>query len=207
MVVCGDGPDLVWMVGRQGPGAPPDSEEVLGLAAASFQFAHHSGAKTREALRLYKDAGGLFQVSYPQSWTVETNRNLLPDKSGADFRITAASDTAAYVRVEGDRRHAPDQTGQRRVFEIAVEQVEESGIEIQKLEPIPAGKGGGEKERWAGECKLKSGPGQIALLFRRGAGSWLAATMISPAKEINPFAWMRAKRFYEIIAASLRPAA
>jgi hypothetical protein len=131
--------------------------------------------------------------------------SLLPKKSGVDFRLTDGVDTIAYLRIEADKRQPRNAEGIRNIYELTMEELEESGVDVLNLDPIPQGAIADGGERWLGECALPSGhQGQVALFFRPTSIAWLVAVLVSPEKTVNPYAWMRAKRFYEIAFATLR---
>ena len=205
ILVTGDAQRLIMLLGRMPANADDAVEETLGLAAASFQFVSHSGVRTRERLAVYRDEDALFQLLYPESWESEPLDRLRPAKAGADFRIIGTNDTIAYLRVEADTRQPLDENGLADVYETTLEELAESGIEIVGLTPLPQGVGGGERQRWQGECVLPSGKGQLALLFRPTGKAWLAGVLVCPLKDADPYTWMRDKRAYEIAVASLGP--
>ena len=199
----GNGPKVVLLLGRAPFAAPDSVKEILGLAAASFEFTHLHRQKTRELLEVFTDAGGLFQVLHPSSWSHDTEDSLRPAKGGVNFRLTSDTDTLAYLRVAADTRIPPTESGMEQVFLLTVQEVEESGVVVDRLDPVPGGTLAKPKERWVGTCTLPSGKGEVALLFRRAPFGWLSAVMLCPGKTVNPVAWMRAKRAYEMVVASL----
>jgi hypothetical protein len=205
MVMMADGPRILWMIGMCPASLATPYQESFGLGAASLQIVGHSGKTTREELIRYKESAGHFEMLYPASWTPAPLKALLPAKVGVDFRLVEEGEMLAYVRVESDSRYPEGEEGLRKVFELAIQEVEESGIKVHSMEPVPPSALAGERERWVGECQVPTGLGQIALLFRRAPEAWLNATMIAPDKTLNPLAWMRGKRFFEIAVASLKP--
>ena len=204
LMVTGKGPHVVLLVGSR-PADDPASNEVLGLAAASFDFLVPPAELSREPLVPFIDPSGLFRLLYPKSWTPAVESSLLPHKSGSTFRIESATDTLALLRVEADTRLPLDGSGLEKAFTIAIQEVEESGIVIGDLEPIPADRWAADRERWVGPCSLPSGEGQIALLFRNVGLAWASTIVICPGPNIHPMAWLRAKRAYEIAVATLAP--
>jgi hypothetical protein len=203
LVAAADGPQVFVLMGRAARSQPADADAVLGLIAGSFLFRRHSGAVSREKLGLYIEPHKVFRLLYPQSWKVEPGQEDASRRVAVDFRVSGAEDTTAYVRVTADSRPAAQPVELKTLFENTVQELAAAGISIEDIEAVPAGAGGGERERWLGGCKLPSGRGQVALLFRRGEIGWMTAVMLAPGKTINPLAWMRAKRFYEILTASL----
>lgn len=202
IAVVADGPAIFLLTGRAAKSEPPSTDSVLGLAAASFLFQKHSGRKTRETLKSYSDARLAFSLLYPESWTV-TGRLDADGRSVADFRILGGSDLLGYIRVAGPTSSPGSQRELREVFEATLQELKSSGVAVERLDPIPPGRHGGERERWLGTCRLPTGTGQVALLFRKAAAGWITAVMLSPGSQSNAVAWMRAKRFYEILTATL----
>lgn len=202
VLVCADGPNIFVLVGRAARSERPEMDAVLGLAAASFLFRKHSGVVSREKLDLYIDNHKIFRLLHPESWKPEPRPEDRSHRVAVDFRIAAAGDTAGYIGVTADTASAK-RAELKTVFENTIQELASAGITVEKLEAIPAGPGGGDRERWLGDCKLPSGRGQVALLFRRGEIGWLTAVMLAPEKTANPMAWMRAKRFYEILTMTL----
>lgn len=196
LVVCGDGPELFFLIGHRGPGDSPETDAVLGLTAASFLFEQHSGRKTREQLLTYVDRRLGFEVVAPKSWSVE------PDAEGVDFRVAGEGDTLAYAHVVADANKAAS-AGVAALLGDAIAEFERAKLTLEKLEPIPGDPAGGDRERWAGACELPKGQGQVLLLFRRVPHAWLRATVLTRNREGNPLLWMRGNRCYEIVCATL----
>jgi hypothetical protein len=200
LLAASNGPFVALLVGRMPAGAGEAVEEVLGLAAASFDLLAPRGEKTLEPVNLFIDRDGMFQVLHPASWSLSAEDSLRPEKAGVNFRLSDGSDTLAYLRVEADARISLDETGFEQLFQLTLSEIEEAGVTVTDLDPVP---GSAERERWVGACSLPSGAGEVALLFRRSSVCWQTAVMLCPAKTANPLAWMRGKRAYEMAVASL----
>jgi len=201
--VQGDGPSLLLLLGRAGRNKPIEHREILGLAAASCQFLNRTIRATREPLSTYHDPHDKFTMAYPASWSHSPDSSLAPSKTAVDFRVATEKETLAYMSVEADSRYPRTAEGHKQIFDLTCEQLEESGIKINTLEPVPASEMAGEKERWVGECQLPKSKGQLAMLIRPGKNSWLTATLVTPDKGVNPGMWMRGKRFFELTVATL----
>ncbi|MCX6620797.1 MAG: hypothetical protein NTY38_06905 [Acidobacteria bacterium] len=203
LLVAGPAERSVLVVGRLPWREANGLEPTLGLAAASFEFLSKCRRKTREPLLKFTDRDNYFQLLYPASWSFDTEDSLRPEKAGANFRLTGGGGTLAYLRMEADTRLPLDHTGLEQLFQLTVSETEDAGITIEDLDPLPPSENSGPRERWAGTFRSESGRGEIALLFRRSSVCWLAAAVLAPLMEDDPIAHLRARRFYEIAAASL----
>jgi hypothetical protein len=206
MAIVGDGDRVLWLIGRTIARLAVEYEETLGLAAASIRILSYGGKDTREPLNTYQDAASGIRLLYPASWQPDPLKQELANKSATDFRLIEGRETIAYLRVEIDFTLGPGKPALNQLLRTSVAEIEESGIKIRPLEPIPIQAAADMEERWLGSCDLPGGPGQVAMLFRRGTQCWLAAILISPDKTVNPTGWMRGKRFFEIAVATLRSA-
>jgi len=204
IIVAGDGRQLVLLIGRMPLSASEAVAETLGLAAASLDFPAHSGKTTRESLVEYNDEGSLFQVIHPSSWTCQALDTLRPAKSGADFRITNERDTLAYLRIAGDTRPDRNNTGLEELYRSTLDELKQADIMVHGLERVRPSSTKIVEQRWVGGCAVPSGEGQLAFLLRLGSKAWLSAVLVCPAKTVNPHAWMRGKRAFEIACATLR---
>lgn len=203
LMVVGNGPKVVLLVGTMPAGAPSLDRETLGAAAASFEFLTSCRQITRERIGSYLDRESLFQLQFPGSWSYQAMDRLRPEKAGVDFRLTGEAKIFAYLRVEADTRVSLDDTGLEQLFQLSIDEIEEAGVSISQIHPVPEGAGVGKRERWLGECTWGGIAAQVALLFRRTPHGWLSAILLCPEKSLNPMVWMRAKRAYEIAAATL----
>jgi hypothetical protein len=204
IVVVGSGPNVAMLLGTCAADADERVWETLGLAAATFGLLNVPALKTREPLKVYTDKDGMFELLHPASWTTTSLNDLRPEKAGVDLRLASKKDTLAYLRIEADKRYSRDDAGLKELYELTLDEITDSGVDVTHLEAVPPGPTAGERQRWVGECELPSGIGSIAILFRPVADAWLSAVMISPALLAHPLAWLRGKRAYEIAVASLQ---
>jgi len=203
IMTTGDGPHVVMLVGRMPPDAPPRVKETLGLAAASFLFKSHSGKTTREPLKKYADKDGMFQLTHPESWACEPLDALRPDKAGVDLRATSEEDTVAFLRVEADKRIARSEFGFKRAYESIIDELIDTGIEPADMELVSSDEEMKRFQRYLGVAVLPEREGTLALLLRPAERAWLISALVCPAKTDNPYGWMRGKRAYELLVASL----
>jgi len=202
MAVVGDADRVLWLVGRSAARRAAEFAETLGLAAASIRILSPSGADSRESINDYQDTSSGLHLLYPASWQVESLRQLLPSKAATDFRLIEGGETVAYLRAEADFTLQSSEAF-RRLYQVAVSEIEETGIRIRSMEAIPAGTAGDAEQRWLGSCDVRGRTGNVAMLFRRAPSCWMSAILLAPDKAVNPMAWMRGKRFFEIAVSSL----
>lgn len=204
LVTTGNASKVVLATGRMPSNLGGELTEALGLAAASFELTLPHRLRTREPLLKFTDERGMFETIYPRSWPPSPQNSLRPEKAGVTFRIEGETETKALLRVEADTRISLSDDGMEQLLTLLLDEVRESGVEVEDLRSVPPGELAGPRQRWLGTCKLPSGKGQIALLLRKTDTCWLAAVMLCPDKEASPMAWMRAKRAFEIAVATLR---
>jgi len=179
-------------------------DKQLDLAAASFLMTAHSGATTREPIEIFQNADGLFVCAYPGSWQVQVLDEALPEKAAVDIRLPGESDTLAYERVEAYRSIGGDEDGFAILNRTMREELADADVHAGDIELMPEDvEVNTLQQRWVGDCRLPSGDGTLAAVFRRGRDVWLSGVMLCPNKEANPLAWMRGKRVFEIMVASL----
>ena len=203
LVVAGSGAFLLFVMGFAPSPVSPETREILGLMAASFDLLS-PGMKTREELVVYRDRDRVFTMTYPKSWSVEVLGKYRPEKVAVDFRLTSERDTLAYLRVEAIRGRPLDDATLDQLLEDVKDEIREANVKISNLRPIPASRMAGPRQRWLGTAHLPTGDGVVAMLIRPDGRSWLIAVLIAPDKERSPYVWMRAKRMYEYAVASLR---
>lgn len=202
-VVKSNGSNVVMLVGQAPRDADDAIKETLGLAAASLDLTLPLGQKLMEPLIRYRDPASYFCFMHPVSWTASPIKPPRPLLAAADLRITSDTDTIAYIRVKADWSVAHTDEGRQQFCENFSEEIQESGISLnglEPLEPLPARK---TMERYFGPCILPGGEGVVALGIEPIKEGWVGVFMVCPGRTMNPVGWLRGKRTFEIVMATL----
>jgi hypothetical protein len=123
--------------------------------------------------------------------------------SAVDIRIADERDTIAYVRVECDQAAPTGSDGAAMLKQHLSEELKQAGVVIGAFESLGALSAKPKLERFVTTCKLPAGEGFVAMATEPSNAGWFGIVLICPGREINPLAWMRGKRAFEIITATL----
>jgi len=203
VMIAGDGPQVVALMGMMPANASTETRQIVGLAAASFQFLAHSGAKTREPVLPYRDPDGLFQLMRPVSWTASPLNKLRPAKTAVDLRLVDSKETVAYLRIEADIRYARTAQQLDVIHAVTMSELRDAGVSLLNMQSVESLKDGAKQERKVGDFETPTGKGAASLLLRPVASSWLVGVLLCPKRAINPYGAMRAKRAFELVSETL----
>jgi hypothetical protein len=144
-----------------------------------------------------------FKFLYPKSWSLRPIPAPSPSISAVEIKIKSETDTIAYLRVHSDSSIPAGDDGKEKIKQQLTEHLAGVGVPTSNLQPIapPAEKRG--MMRFAGTGPLPEGEGLVAAAMQPAKIGWLVVLLVSPGRNMNPLAWLRAKRAFEIVTASL----
>ncbi len=203
VAIKSNGPNVILLAGQMPEDAAAGPVEILGLAAASLDLTSPLHQRLMEPLVKHEDPKAHFSFLYPKSWSATSLAPPSPQIGAVEIRVASKTDTLAYIRVHSDASIAPGEVGRERIKNQLIAQIEGAGVKISSLEALAPLPEKGALTRFAGEAKLPKGDALVAVAIQPAKEGWMGAMLISPGRGMNPLAWMRAKRAFEIVTASL----
>ncbi|HEY3853925.1 MAG TPA: hypothetical protein VGO67_06000 [Verrucomicrobiae bacterium] len=201
-----NGPHVILLAGQRPAEAQAGLVETLGLAAASLELAAPLGQPLIESTATYHDPKARFKFVYPKSWVARTMAPPSASIDAVEVKIASRNETVAYLRVHSDTSMPGAADGQEKIKQQLLDQLKRAGIEVSNLKalaPFPEKPG---LARFAGPAKLSKGAGRVAFALQSDKERWMAVLMVSPARQKNAQSWMRARRAFQMVCASLSTA-
>jgi hypothetical protein len=203
VAVKSNGCNIILLAGRMPNDAEADIVETLGLAAASLDLTSPLHQQLIEPLSLYRDQNANFQFLYPKSWSIKVVSPRPPSIGAVEIKITNQMDTVSYLRVHFDSSVVAGEPKNEKMKKQLIEELKNVSVvvsELQQLAPLPERVG---MARFSGVVKLPTGEGMVALATQATNEGCFGVVLVSPGRIMNPLAWMRAKRSFEIVTGSL----
>lgn len=190
---------------------------TLGLAAVSFYPLQKTGSDFMENMAIYQDPARRMWFQYPNSWNIESLKTS-PLVSAVALRLQSSAELLAYLRVQTvvGKRDYPAQAW----LEPIRKDLAAANVNLVSLDSVLSERDAPSK-LWAGEAEIndthiqcviaikpmirRANEGNVAV-GQTGADelSGFASVLLCPLRQRQPLLWMRSKRAFEIVQATLR---
>ncbi len=203
VVARNNGPNILLLASQMPENAEAGVIETIGLAAASLDLTAPLHRQLMEPLAPAQDQKPSFRFQYPKSWTIKQADAASPSISALEIKITSQTDTVAYLRAHYDSNVISGESKIGIMKDRLIKQLTEAGVAVGEMAPLAPLAEKPAMSRFAGPARMPNGEGMAAVAVQPVATGWLGVILISPGRKMNPLAWLRAKRCFEIVTATL----